>query len=115
MRETPDLIVLGGDYVTVKDPHYMHPSAEALAPLAAPHGVFGILGNHDDDRDMPAALGKNGVQMLKDARTRLTIKGETVDLVGHPLLDQTPVRHRRPDAGDGADDLPPGARPAPAH
>ena len=25
-------------------------------PLAAPHGVFGILGNHDDDHDMPAAL-----------------------------------------------------------
>jgi len=82
MHETPDLIVLGGDYVTAKDPHYMHPSAEALAPLAAPHGVFGILGNHDDDRDMAAALAKNGVQMLKDARTRLTIKGETVDLVG---------------------------------
>ena len=82
MNETPDLIVLGGDYVTFKDPYYMHPSAEALAPLAAPHGVFGILGNHDDDRDMAAALGKNGVQMLKDARTRLAIKGETIDLVG---------------------------------
>jgi hypothetical protein len=44
--------------------------------------VFGILGNHDDDHDMPAALGRNGVQMLKDARTRLTIRNETVDLVG---------------------------------
>src|SRR5437867_4241105 len=31
---------------------------------------------------MPAALAKNGVQVLKDARTRLTIKGETVDLIG---------------------------------
>ncbi len=44
--------------------------------------MFGILGNHDDDHDMPAALGKNGVQMLKDARTRLTIRNETLDLVG---------------------------------
>jgi predicted MPP superfamily phosphohydrolase len=44
--------------------------------------VFGILGNHDDDHDMPAALARNGVQMLKDARTRLTIRNETVDLVG---------------------------------
>ena len=25
---------------------------------SAPHGVFGILGNHDDDHDMPAALGR---------------------------------------------------------
>jgi uncharacterized protein len=82
MAERPDLIVLGGDYVTEFDRQYMTPSAEALAPLSAPHGVFGILGNHDDDHEMPAALAKNGVQMLKDARTRLTIRNETVDLVG---------------------------------
>lgn len=82
MGEKPELIVLGGDYVTWRDRDYINPSAEALDPLAAPYGVFGILGNHDDDHDMPAALGRNGVQMLKDARTRLTIKNETVDLVG---------------------------------
>src|SRR3954452_17988658 len=82
MAETPDVIVLGGDYVTWGDRNYVRPAAEALAPLAAPHGVFGILGNHDDDHDMPAALGRNGVQMLKDARTRLTIRKEPLDLVG---------------------------------
>jgi predicted MPP superfamily phosphohydrolase len=82
MPEQPELIVLGGDYVTWGDRNYVRPAAEALGPLEAPHGVFGILGNHDDDHDMPAALGKQGVQMLKDARTRLTIKGETIDLVG---------------------------------
>ena len=70
MAEKPDLIVLGGDYVTWGDRAYVAPSAEALAPLAAPYGVFGILGNHDDDHDMPAALARNGVQVLKDARTR---------------------------------------------
>ena len=82
MAERPDLIVLGGDYVTYGDRHYVRPAADALAPLAAPHGVFGILGNHDDDHDMPAALARNGVQILKDARTRLAIRRETVDLVG---------------------------------
>ncbi len=80
--EQPDLIVLGGDYVTYGDRQYVGPAAEALAPLTAPQGVFGILGNHDDDHDMPAALGKNGVQMLKDARTRLTIRNEPIDIVG---------------------------------
>ena len=80
--ERPDMIVLGGDYVTWGDRTHVKPSAEALAVLSAPHGVFGILGNHDDDRDMPAALAAHGVTMLKDARTRLTIKGERVDLVG---------------------------------
>jgi uncharacterized protein len=80
--ERPDLIILGGDYVTWGDRQYAQPCAEALTSLSAPHGVFGILGNHDDDRDMPAALNAHGVSVLKDARTRLTINGETVDLVG---------------------------------
>lgn len=82
MAEKPDLIVLGGDYVTWGDRAYVRPSADALAPLAARHGVFAILGNHDDDHDMPAALARNGVQVLKDARTRLTIRNENIDLVG---------------------------------
>jgi predicted MPP superfamily phosphohydrolase len=82
MSQLPDLIVLGGDYVTWGDRQFVRPSADALAPLSAPHGVYGILGNHDDDHDMPAALGKNGVQMLKDARTRVTIRHEAIDLVG---------------------------------
>ena len=82
MRERPDLIVLGGDYVTWGDRSFVGPSADALAPLAAPHGVFAILGNHDDDHDMPAALGRKGVQVLKDARTRVRIRNEPLDLVG---------------------------------
>jgi len=82
MNEKPDLIVLGGDYVTWGNREFVGPSADALAPLTAPHGVFGILGNHDDDHAMPAALAKNGVQMLKDARTRIAINGEPLDLIG---------------------------------
>jgi uncharacterized protein len=82
MREHPDLIVLGGDYVTWRDRRFVTSSAEALAPLSAQYGVYGILGNHDDDRFMPAALEAHGIDVLKDARTRLTIRGETVDLVG---------------------------------
>jgi len=82
MGEHPDMIVLGGDYVTWGDREYVQRSADGLAGLAAPHGVYGVLGNHDDDHDMPAALAAHGVQMLKDARTRLTIRGEAIDLVG---------------------------------
>src|SRR5438034_10216880 len=39
MDERPDLIVLGGDYVTWGDREYVQPCAEALQPLSAPHGV----------------------------------------------------------------------------
>jgi hypothetical protein len=82
MAEAPDVIVLGGDYVTWGDRDYVRAAAEALGPLSAPFGVFGILGNHDDDHDMPAALAARGVQMLKDARTTVGVKGEAVDFVG---------------------------------
>lgn len=80
--EQPDLILLGGDYVTWGDRQYVQPSAEALSSLSAPHGVFSILGNHDDDRDMPAALATRGIGVLRDSRTRLTINAEPIDLVG---------------------------------
>ena len=77
-----DLIVLGGDYITWADRRYIVPAAEALSSLTAPHGVYAILGNHDDDREMPAALARQGFVVLKDARTRISIRGEALELVG---------------------------------
>jgi len=82
VAEHTDLILLGGDYVTWGDRDYVEPAAEALGRLTAPLGVFGVIGNHDDERDMPAALSKHGIEMLNDARTTLTVRGETLDLVG---------------------------------
>ena len=89
MAERPELIVLGGDYVTwggdrfaSGDRHFVEPAAEAIRALSAPNGVFGVLGNHDDDRDMPAAMAARGFEILRDARTRITIRGEPLDLIG---------------------------------
>jgi uncharacterized protein len=82
MADAPDLIILGGDYVTWGDRRFMTPAADALAPLSAQHGVFAVLGNHDDDRDMPAALLSKGFAVLRDSRTRLVVKGESLDLAG---------------------------------
>jgi len=78
----PDLVVLGGDFVSWADRRYMGDVAEALGRLWAPHGVFAVLGNHDDDRVMPAALARNGVTVLRDARARLVVSGERLDLIG---------------------------------
>jgi predicted MPP superfamily phosphohydrolase len=85
MAERPDIIMLGGDYVTWgggRNRRFVGAAADALAPLAATHGVFAILGNHDDDRDMPAALAAKGIVVLKDARTRVRINGEVLDIAG---------------------------------
>lgn len=96
MAEKPDLIVLGGDYVSFQNRQYVSPAADALAPLSAPHGVFAVLGNHDDERDMPAALTAKHFTVLRDARTRVTINGEALDIAGvrywtHRVADITRI------------------------
>ncbi len=78
----PDMIILGGDYVTYGDRAFVGPVSELLSPLRAPHGVFAILGNHDDDRDMANALMERGFTVLRDQRTRVTIRGEALDIAG---------------------------------
>lgn len=87
----PDIVVLGGDYVSFFDRGYIGPVAELLTPLAhAPHGSFAVLGNHDDEREMPAALAKRGFTVLKDQRTALTIKGDRLDIAGIRFWTRTP-------------------------
>ena len=91
LAQRPDLIVLGGDYVTLADRAFVGPVAELLAPLHAPHGVFAILGNHDDDKEMPAALARKGFTVLKDQRTRLTLRGEALDVAGIRFWTRRPA------------------------
>jgi predicted MPP superfamily phosphohydrolase len=82
-ESAPDIVVLGGDYISFFDRHYAGPVAELLAPLAgAPHGSFAVLGNHDDEREVPATLAARGFTVLKDQRTELTIRGERLDIAG---------------------------------
>ena len=80
--ERPDLTVLGGDYVSFANRRFMGPVAERLAELVAPHGVFAIVGNHDDERFMPAELRRRRIVMLMDDRTTLVILGERLELAG---------------------------------
>ncbi len=87
----PDIIVMGGDYVSFFDRTYIGPVAELLAPLSqARHGSFAVLGNHDDEREVPAALAARGFTVLKDQRTALTINGERLDLAGIRFWTRTP-------------------------
>ncbi len=88
----PDVVMLGGDYVSFFDRTYATPVAELLAPLAkAPHGAFAVLGNHDDEKDVPAALASRGFAVLKDQRTQLTINGERLDIAGIKFWTRTPA------------------------
>jgi predicted MPP superfamily phosphohydrolase len=78
----PDLVVLGGDYVSFGDRAFVGPMAELLRPLDAPHGVFAVIGNHDEERSVTAALARNGVEMLLDGWTRIVIKRAPLDIAG---------------------------------
>jgi predicted MPP superfamily phosphohydrolase len=79
---SPDLVVLGGDYVTRGDRRFVEPMARLLRPLDAPHGVFAVIGNHDEERSINAALGRNGFAVLLDSWTRVLIKKVALDIGG---------------------------------
>ena len=87
--QQPDLMVLGGDYVSFGDRTFMEPVAERLGALKAPGGVFGIIGNHDDERIMPGALRRRGVQMLMDDRILVELRGERFELAGLKFWTRT--------------------------
>lgn len=96
----PDVIVLGGDYVTDLDTSRAVPVAEMLAPLAdAADGAFAVLGNHDDDRVVPAALAAKGFEVLRDQRTRRLVRGEPVDVIGLRYWTRRPAEVARVAAG----------------
>jgi uncharacterized protein len=62
----PDAVFLTGDFVT-NDVSYMAACARALARLAAPRGVYAILGNHDywtDPLEVTRQLRNNGIIVL---------------------------------------------------
>ena len=82
LAEKPDLIVLGGDYVTWGHDHFVGPVAELLSPLTAPLGVMAVLGNHDSDAEMTDALKRNRFTVLRDEHTRVESRGDVLDFVG---------------------------------
>jgi len=64
--QDPDIILLGGDFVSTKQLAWSHPDFTAVvAPLAgleAPLGVYAVLGNHDHWRD--AKQGKLALEKI---------------------------------------------------
>ena len=81
---SPDVILLGGDYVG-HDLHSMPRLAGLLGALQPPLGVHAVLGNHDHWADAPGIvrhLERAGVRMLTNRRERLPAPWQQVDLCG---------------------------------
>ncbi|HAK96253.1 MAG TPA: metallophosphoesterase [Planctomycetes bacterium] len=84
MSARPDLVLLGGDFITGRR-RYAAPCIAALGGLAAPFGVFAVLGNHDHgagERAVRAELARRGIRELFNAGVWLERGGARLRLGG---------------------------------
>lgn len=90
---SPDLILLGGDYVHRKwdDAHpsslpFIRPGVGVLGKLRAPLGVFAVMGNHDGwgvhVAAIRAALAENHIPELRNRGVWLTRGADRLRLAG---------------------------------
>jgi predicted MPP superfamily phosphohydrolase len=85
MLEKPDVIVLGGDFVTDGDTRFSETVADTLGQLDAPAGVFAVMGNHDENVVLPHALARRRIRLLVNESARLRRGGDALDLIGVPF------------------------------
>lgn len=74
MRQQPDLIVVTGDFIWRQATEYAEQLVEPLRNLAAPLGVYAVLGNHDHwegAETVAAVLAQSGVRLLVNQAVRL--------------------------------------------
>lgn len=80
--EKPDLVVITGDFVCHSQ-MYLDQLVAELKRLEAP--VIGVLGNHDywsGADEVARALDRAGVELLRNAWTERTIRGDRLQVVG---------------------------------
>jgi predicted MPP superfamily phosphohydrolase len=81
----PDLIALTGDYIAW-DTEAQGEVVQVLAGLRAPHGVFGCLGNHEEEGQIEESIthlfGLQGIRILRQERAPIRLGGEMLNLIG---------------------------------
>jgi predicted MPP superfamily phosphohydrolase len=90
----PDLIVLTGDYLSRRTDEEPRLIQSELGRLAAPEGVWAVLGNHDIyywDKPTVCALEAARIRVLRNANTALRRAGDRLWLAG--VDDVTKRKH----------------------
>lgn len=80
--QKPDLVVITGDFVCHSQ-EYLDALTEVVRGFEAP--VIGVLGNHDHwsgAMEVRRALHRGGVEVLDNAHTIITLRGERLQVVG---------------------------------
>ena len=84
-RLKADLVVLTGDYFAW-DPETEGEVVRALAGLRAPFGVYGCLGNHEEESGTEESIARlfaaQGIHILRQARASIQFRGEALNLIG---------------------------------
>jgi uncharacterized protein len=98
--ESPDLVLLGGDYIS-ESPRYAPETASVIADLLSetPLGGYGVIGNHDlsvSRTRVQEALATVGIPVLRNQTAvvgyggaRLAIAGIDETLLGDPQPQET--------------------------
>lgn len=95
LSEQPDVIVVTGDFIH-KGYRFVDRAARDLRGLAAPHGVFAVLGNHDYsirnalgirryrhlNQAVASALRAEGIRVLRNEAVTLHRGGAQIHLAG---------------------------------
>lgn len=94
----PDIIILGGDYVS-RDEKYIKPVFDELRNLKSKYGVYGVMGNHDYfvNGDLTLKMmARNGIKLCDNKSYWLKINRDSIKIGGvddpdgqDPELDST--------------------------
>jgi uncharacterized protein len=116
--ENPDIVLLLGDYAAGHEPAAMRKAPEqsrvqrgiaTFADLKAPHGVVGIIGNHDawyDERTIETALARAGVQVVNNSAHAVRREEGAFWIAGLADLEST---ERRSSVAEAMAEVPPDA------
>ncbi len=77
----PDMILLGGDYVS-DDPYYISPCFTELSKLKAPLGVYGVLGNNDPKNESLEAMKNANITYIGNNGLWIENQGERIRIGG---------------------------------
>ena len=78
----PDMLLLGGDYVTDSDS--VDVLFAALGSLEAPYGTYAVLGNHEKGNETAVlrSMAKYGIRALEDEVCTVEKDGEAIFVTG---------------------------------
>lgn len=85
LASDPDVVAITGDHVSRFTEREARIVEEAYSRLAAPLGVYAIMGNHEywtDPVGVSAAIRRSGATLLRNANTAIEHNGDTLYLAG---------------------------------